>query len=192
MCPLVHGFCLTFIELETPPKEATTLSKKIQWALASTFNPRFIERCSQTRELPQFPIRRYAHLSSKKDFVITRLLIAWSFLALWNLLQISHRHYQKSLQMGDYAPDKERLIRRISEVAAREIFIRLSLPLWQFIPDMLAISAHHYFIAAVAVFFHGSDAIGRWKFPVFGRIKEAYTIRNFWRYTSPQLFLFIG
>ncbi|KAF7921068.1 uncharacterized protein EAE97_011336 [Botrytis byssoidea] len=149
--------------LESPNFSAATFKQRLKWAADAYLNSRQIGTNSQPRNLSLFPMTKFAHLTDPNGIV--------------NILQ---RNYQARLQVGDYGPEKEQFFRRISHVTIREIGIRISLPVLWILPEILSISAHHYFISAVAVFIGGAKAIPGWNYPVYGLLTEAYTIRRYW------------
>lgn len=168
------------LRLESPPSSATTSKLKLKWTVDQHYNPRRIGTTNQPKKLPRFPIQKFACLSDSDVFVISRILMAWFCYLLWRILDIFQGFYQVSLQAGDYGPDKEQLLRRIHQVTLREISIRMVLPIMWILPEMLSISAHHYFVSAVAVFIGGSKSIPDWSYVVYGSVTEAYTIRRYW------------
>ncbi|TGO24775.1 hypothetical protein BPAE_0095g00320 [Botrytis paeoniae] len=168
--------------LESPHPSAATSKQGLKWATDAYLNPRQIGTASQPRNLPLFPITKFAHLTDPNVFVISRLLMAWFHYLLWGIVNDLQRSYQAHLQAGDYGPEKEQVFRRICHVTIREIGIRISLPVLWILPEILSISAHHYFISAVAVFIGGAKGIPGWNYPVYGLLTEAYTIRRYWGY----------
>ncbi|TEY84149.1 hypothetical protein BOTCAL_0020g00240 [Botryotinia calthae] len=168
------------LRLESPHLSAVTSKQRLKWAMDAYLNPRQIGTTSQPRNLPLFPIKKLAHLTNPNVFVISRLLMAWFHYLLWRTVNHLQEHYQAHLQVGDYGSEKEQFFRRICHVTIREIGIRISLPVLWILPEILSISAHHYFISAVAVFIGGAKAIPGWNYPVYGSLTEAYTIRRYW------------
>ncbi|KAF7944181.1 hypothetical protein EAE96_010583 [Botrytis aclada] len=166
--------------LESPHLSAVTSKQKLKWAMDAYLNPRQIGTASQPRNLPLFPITKFAHLMDPNAFVISRLLMAWFHYLLWGMVNDLQRSYQAHLQAGDYGPEKEQFFRRICHVTIREIGIRILLPVLWILPEIISISAHHYLISAVAVFIGGAKAIPGWNYPVYGLFTEAYTIRRYW------------
>lgn len=168
------------LRLESPPSSATTSKLKLKWTVDQHYNPRRIGTTNQPKKLPRFPIQKFAWLSDSDVFVISRILMAWFCYLLWRILDVFQGFYQVSLQAGDYGPDKEQFFRRIHQVTLRETSIRMVLPIMWILPEMLSISAHHYFVSAVAVFIGGSKSIPDWSYVVYGSVTEAYTIRRYW------------
>ncbi|TGO69027.1 hypothetical protein BOTNAR_0016g00220 [Botryotinia narcissicola] len=168
--------------LESPHFSAAILNQRLKWAADAYLNSRQIGTNSQPRNLSLFPMTKFAHLTDPNLFVISRSLMAWFHYLLWGIVNNLQRNYQAHLQVGDYGPEKEQFFRRICHVAIREIGIRISLPVLWILPEILSISAHHYFISAVAVFIGGAKAIPGWNYPVYGLLTEAYTIRRYWGY----------
>ncbi|KAF7880069.1 uncharacterized protein EAF02_007706 [Botrytis sinoallii] len=166
--------------LESPHFSAATFKQRLKWAMDAYLNPRQIGTTSQPRNLSLFPITKFAHLTDPNVFVISRSLMAWFHYLLWGIVNDLQRDYHTHLQVGDYSPEKEQFFRRICHVTIREIGIRISLPVLWILPEILSISAHHYFISAVAVFIGGAKAIPGWNYPVYGLLTEAYTIRRYW------------
>lgn len=162
--------------LESPHFPAATFKQRLKLAMDAYLNPRQIGTTSQPRNLSLFPITKFAHLTDLNVFVISRSLMAWFHYLLWGIVNDLQRKYQAHLQVGDYGPEKEQFFRRICHV------IRISLPVLLILPEILIISAHHYFISAVAVFIVGAKAIPGWNYPVYGLLTKAYTIRRYWGY----------
>ncbi|ATZ58440.1 hypothetical protein BCIN_16g02180 [Botrytis cinerea B05.10] len=179
--------------LESPHLFAATSKQRLKWAMDAYLNPRQIGTTSQPRNLPLFPIKKLAHLTDPNVFVISRLLMAWFHYLLWRIVNHLQDHYQAHLQVGDYGPEKETFFRRICHVTIREIGIRISLPVLWILPEILSVSAYHYFISAVAVFIGGAKAIAGWNYPVYGSLTEAYAIRRYWGYVMfPQYYTTYG
>lgn len=168
--------------LESPPLSATTFGQKVNWAVDQYLNPRQIGTSSQPRNLLLFPLRKFAYLSNPDVFIISRISMSWICYLLWRVLKVFQGFYESNLQIGDYSPDKEQFFRRIGHVTLREIGIRIALPVLAIPLEILSISAHHYFISAVAVFIGGAKAIPGWNYAAYGSFTEAYTMRRYWGY----------
>jgi hypothetical protein len=60
------------------------------------------------------------------------------------------------------------------------------LPKLWILPEMPSLSAHHYFLSAVAVFIGGAKIIPGWNYPLYGSLTDACTIRRYWGYVSTK------
>ena len=160
----------------TPPS-GLDWTKRLLWAVDLVFNPRGIGTDWQVRNLPSFSL-----LPSRRRFIIQRVFSSISFYFMWKAFEVINRYfYIGSLQYGDYSEYKESIIRRLGDVTMHELFIRSWLPLQSFFGVWSRNQYLHSMVSVFAVAF--GDKPQRWP-PLYGHVREAYSLRRFWRYVS--------
>lgn len=124
------------------------------------------------KDLPEFRRGEPAYVPPKKEFLIQRsCTFAWTSSAF--LFAYSR---PLSLWRDDFASPKDQFIRRIFDVSLREwiILIHTTFQVW-FKPYCL-LNAAHSFVSVIAIALGDSPA--HWR-PLFGDIREAYTLQRF-------------
>jgi len=165
----------------TPPSGSRSI-KRLIWAVDLVLNPRGIGTSWQIRNLPAFSKMDPHYVPSRRSFIIQRIatgLILYATLRVYPLIEA--KIYVANLRDGDYSEYKESIIRRIGEVSMHELFVRAWLPLPFF---FTAWCRHQYFHSLVSV---PAVALGdeprRWP-PLYGDVRDAYSLRQFWGYVS--------
>lgn len=126
------------------------------------------------KDLPNFRRGEAAYVPSKKEFLIQRTRTF-----TWAASAIVFNHYRPlALWQDDFASPKDQLLRRIFDVSLREwiILIHTTFQIW-FKPYCL-LNAAHCFVSVIAIALGDSPA--HWR-PLFGDIREAYTLQRFFR-----------
>lgn len=124
------------------------------------------------KDLPSFRRGEPAYVPSKKEFLIQRsCTLAWAASAFL----FAHAR-PLVLWHDDFASPKDQLLRRICDVSLREwiILIHTAFQIW-FKPYCL-LNAAHSFVSVIAIALGDSPA--HWR-PLFGDIREAYTLQRF-------------
>lgn len=124
------------------------------------------------KDLPSFRRGESAYVPSKKEFLIQR---SWTFAWTASAFLVAHSH-PLALWHDDFASPKDQVLRRIFHVSLREwiILIHTAFQIW-FKPYCL-LNAAHCFSSVIAIALGDSPA--HWR-PLFGDIREAYTLRRF-------------
>lgn len=125
-----------------------------------------------TKELPPFSAGESEYVPSRGTFLLARI---WTF--AWTTSAYATVHnYPLNLWTDDFESPKHQLLRRLPDVSAREwvILFYISIYTW-FMPYCLFTAAHS--LASVFAVAFG-DAPINWR-PLFGDIREAYTVQRF-------------
>ena len=163
---------------ESPPSQMTTY-EQLRWLVGVVCNPRGIGKSWQIRNLPSFSRTQNFFRPSRKAFVCRRILQFLLFTVMFEAyFQI---HLLLNPNGDDFTGDKMHFFSRLRDITAREIFIRLWLPFPTYLPMYLEFSSLHCLISVIAVAL-GDDPL-QWP-PLFGDIRDAYTLRRFWGYVS--------
>ena len=80
---------------------------------------------------------------------------------------------------GDYNEEKESILRRLADVKLREIVVRLIMPFQYFIPSYCEMVGSNALVSIIALLL-GSEPRS-WP-PLFGDVRDAWSIRQFWGY----------
>lgn len=158
----------------SPSGVKISFSQKAKWAYRVLANPRGIGTEWQIRNLPLFSEAQW--VPSRRRFLLTQMVACLGFYFLGDL-------YSRSLpfipwQKGDLSPDKVKFFRRLGEVTIRELIVRMFFFVNMFLPQYLLYRAFHSGAAVISVLLLG-DSPADWP-PLFGDIREAYSIRRFW------------
>ena len=135
------------------------------------YNFRWVETHNATPGIPA--PRRYA---SRNRFLIARLgsvLAIYTFNHYYNLVLTT-----APISAHDFLPEKERALRRLSDITLRESLIRTFFIfhfIWGSYAEFEIVHQLHAFIS-VSI---GVDDPEDWP-PLFGSIKDTYTLRQFW------------
>lgn len=124
------------------------------------------------KELPTFSSGDSEFVPPRRAFLLARV---WSFAWTASAFAILHNN-PLDLWPDDFESPKNQLLRRLPDVSAREwiVLFHISISTW-FMPYCLFTAAHSL-VSVVAVAF--GDAPINWK-PLFGDIREAYTLQRF-------------
>lgn len=151
-----------------PPEGADT-RQKIKFGLIALFNSRMN---IETRGLPQFSKTEPNYVPSRLVFLLNRGWAATWTMTVFILLQ----KYPLSLWPDDFESPKTHILRRILEVSPREwvILFYLSFECW--LDSYCLLKAAHSVASVIAV--ACGDEPKNWR-PLFGSIKDAYTVQRF-------------
>jgi hypothetical protein len=161
--------------------------KKLIWAAENvSFNPRGIGMPWQIRNIPPFDRKNPNYVPTRFVFIFQRILIAFLFYAMLEAFGVVNTEiYLPTLQDDDYSQEKESIVRRMGDVSMRELLIRAWLPMDHFFGSVCVFTYQHSLVSAIAVAF--GDKPQRWP-PLLGDIREAYSLRRFWRYVLLSAF----
>jgi hypothetical protein len=165
----------------TPPQGYSRL-KRLSWAIDLLSNPRGIGTTWQIKNLPPFCRKNPTYVPSRRSFIIQRIVGCVFFYAITKTFGIvNEKIYIANLQDGDYSEYKESILRRITDVSMRELFIRAWLPLDTLCTIWWQHQYLHCLVSAIAVIL--GDEPRRWP-PLYGSIKDVYSLRQFWGYVG--------
>ena len=176
--PLPHSPTPT---TRTFPTKASSTSSSWNWTAAYKllYNSRWIGTRNRSPDVPA--PRKYR---SRTTFLIARFFSAVAIYTFHHYysLALSTRtppfHLWAPLGPGDFSPDKQYAFRRLGEMTLRENGVRLLFIfhfIWTAYSELEFVHHVHAFIA-VAI---GYDNPEDWP-PLYGSIKETYTLRRFW------------
>ncbi|MCJ1464441.1 hypothetical protein MMC07_003054 [Pseudocyphellaria aurata] len=133
----------------------------------------FNSRCEiPAKELPAFSARDSEYFPSRKAFLLTRIrTFAWTTGAF----AIVH-NIPLNFWTDDFQSPKDQLLRRLPEVSAREWTILFHCTISLYLMPYCLFTAAHSLVSVVAVAF--GDAPMHWR-PLFGDLREAYTVQRF-------------
>ncbi|GAB7332246.1 hypothetical protein MBLNU13_g04095t1 [Cladosporium sp. NU13] len=83
------------------------------------------------------------------------------------------------IRWGDIHPSKEQMVRRLDQVTARELYIRLTLTVYASPVKQLQLVLWHNILALCFVATRLEDP-NEWLVPLYGNPSEAYTLRRYW------------
>ena len=175
---LYANYFLVLMKATPPPRSSWT--SRLLWAVDLVLNPRGIGTTWQVRNLPPFSKRDPKYVPSRCIFIIQRIATGLQFYVMMKAFTVVDAEiYNASLQDGDYNEYKESIIRRIGDVSMRELFIRAWLPLQNVFGVWSRNQYLHCLVSVIAVTF--GDKPRRWP-PLYGNIRDAYSLRRFWGY----------
>lgn len=152
----------------TPPEGAST-KQRIKFGFAALFDSR---TGIAARSLPHFSEKDPNYIPSRVEFLQHRIwALTWTT-SVFFLLQ----RYPLSLWPDDFESPKNHILRRILDVSPREWIILLYVSFECWMDSYCLITAAHSLASVIAV--ACGDEPKNWK-PVFGSIKEAYTVQRF-------------
>lgn len=157
----------------TFPEKASSVASSWNWVAAYKllYNFRWIGTRNVAPDIPA--PRRY---TSRAKFLAARLS---SVIAIYTLQQCYNVGVAISpLSADDFLPQKEHVLRRLATVSFREIVIRCFFIIhfvWGSYAEFEFVHQLHAFVT-VSI---GLDDPEDWS-PLFGSIKEAFTLRRFW------------
>lgn len=171
----------------TPPPGSSSIDR-LKWTVDLVSNPRGIGTPWQARNLPAFSRKDPHYVPSRRRFIIQRIATGLTFYAMLKTFNLAQEKiYFANLQSGDYSEYKESIVRRIGEVSPHELFIRAWLPLSSFFALWCRYQYWHSSVSVIFVIL--GDEPRRWP-PLYGSLRDAYSLRQFWRYGS-VLFYFL-
>lgn len=163
---------------ESPPPQMTKYNQ-LRWAAGVVFNPRGIGKPWQIRNMPSFSRTNKSFRHSRGAFIWKKFL---QFLLFSVILEVYDAINLKfHLKQDDFAHGKIHLFSRLKDVTLRETNIRLWLPFMTYLPMYLEYSSLHCLVSVIAVAL--GDDPAQWP-PLYGDLRDAYSIRNFWGYVK--------
>ena len=161
-----YWLCLAKLSPPADRKSGT----QIRWAFHQLFNPRW---SVSTSHLPPFDEGDPDSSPSKVSFLARKVWdLAWTTTLIYLF-----EAYSPKLYIEDFTDVSDGYLHRLSSVTLREITIRTYLTIASLSIPYLTLRAAHNIAGSLAVAF--GDSPGGWR-PLFGGIKEAYTMRRFY------------
>jgi hypothetical protein len=178
---LNHILVLT---MATPPS-GSNAAGRLKWAYELLLNPRGIGSSSQNGKIPPFSRRNPNYVPSRYGFITRRLVTALITFTIYKTYREVKGVYFFALRDGDYGEEKRGIIRRLGTggVSMRELYIRAWLAVDYLLTGHCILRTLHSMASAFAVAL--GDEPRRWP-PLLGDIREAYSLRRFWRHVFPQ------
>ncbi|PGH28362.1 hypothetical protein GX50_08900 [[Emmonsia] crescens] len=158
---------------------------KVRWSLDRVINKRRINRVDQTRHVPYFDSSRPHHTPSRRSFLLFRTVRC---ILLYLALDLITSQPLEDAQVK-FAPGKERIFARImaKDISPAEIGETFGMIMAHSICGYTTLLAGYDFFSLVAVGLCKGQ-VSDWR-PLFGDIRQVYTIRTFWRKFWHQLLL---
>ncbi|CAJ2503691.1 Uu.00g110850.m01.CDS01 [Anthostomella pinea] len=178
---VIYGSHFLYLTLRSPPPSAVTLRQKANWCVKLLSSPR------DPRHQPPFSRRDPAYVPSRGRFVVSQLLKILFCAVLEELFDSLNERFDASLLPGDYSPAKTVFVRRVLLGAPwqwREVWIRAWFPLVFVIPQYAFKTTEYCYFSLIAIFVFGDDHRD-WR-PLFGDLRDTYTLRRFWGNFEPQ------
>jgi hypothetical protein len=189
---LSHMACALCAEKYVLPRDDTMGWKA---AYKMLFNARWINTNRQAPDILQHPQseaeKEYHQEStgyfkkrkmSRGKFLRNRVLSVTTIYAIntmyHHVFLVPHPEYYQELSMSDVLPSKQTYIRRFPNVTGRETMVR-SILVFHFLWSPWAVLTGIHDILAFAFVAATLDEPEDWP-PLYGRLSETYTIRDFW------------
>lgn len=174
---LYSNYYLCIIKESQPPQ--MTKYNQLRWVIGLVFNPRGIGKPWQISNIPPFSRTNKSFCPSRRTFIGKRVLL---FLVFSVMLEVYDAiHLQLNLKQDDFTDEKIRFFSRLKDVTQREMIVRLWLPFATYLPMYLEYSSLHCIVSVIAVAF-GDDPL-QWP-PLYGDLRDAYSLRRFWGYVK--------
>jgi hypothetical protein len=176
---LLYSSYFLCLEPISPPSTAQSFLQKAVWIFKCVAsNPRGIGTPWELKHLSPFSRSNPSYIPSRTSFLISRTSTCIFFMILSAAFQrIDETYYWPLLHSGEYAPEREHILRRLPNVDIREILIRLYLPLQYHLPAYSTISWAHAVLSIIGVVL--GDEPASWP-PLFGSLTDAYSLRRFY------------
>ncbi|EGC45427.1 conserved hypothetical protein [Histoplasma capsulatum var. duboisii H88] len=156
---------------------------KVRWSVDIAINKRHINRADQTRNVPLFDSSRPQHVPSRRSFLLFR---AARFILLYLALDLITSQPLEDAQ-AKFAAGKERIFTRVlaRDISPAEIGEALGIIMAHCVCGYMSLLLGYDIFSLVAVGLCGGR-VSDWR-PLFGDIRQVYTIRTFWRYVMSRI-----
>lgn len=148
--------------------------------LRATDSISFLRACRvlQNPRWLTIPTKRSRVTTSEYFSFCTRKLI--NIICCHALMELLEQISPKAdIRWGDIHPSKEQMVRRLYQVTARELYIRLTLTVYASPVKQLQLVLWHNILALFFVATRLEDP-NEWLVPLYGNPSEAYTLRRYW------------
>ncbi|OJD23032.1 hypothetical protein ACJ73_05611 [Blastomyces percursus] len=158
---------------------------KVRWSLDIAVNKRRINHADQTRNVPYFDSSRPHHIPSRRSFLLFR---AARFILLYLVFDLITSQPLEDAQVK-LGPGKDRIFSRLmaNDISPAEIGETVGILVGHCICGYISLLIGYDFFSLVAVGLRGAE-VSDWR-PLFGDIRQVYSIRTFWRRFWHQLLL---
>ena len=144
---------------------------ELKWSMDMLFSARW---GVSSKMLPPFRRKDRSYIPTKARFLVTR---SWDLIWTAALIYVIN-HYRLNIWPDDFTTVPDGFLRRIPSVTAREWVIRIYIAIVGKFEPYLALRAGHSLVSIIGVGVLG-DIPERYP-PLFGSVKEAYSVRRFY------------
>lgn len=164
---LYSNYLINIRKITAPPDKGRV--QALWWALQHCFNPR---TGIAIEDLPSFRVGDPRYAPPTAIFLVQRIwTLAWTVGGY-----LFFRRNPLVYHLEDFQSPKDQIIRRLADVSLREWMILLHTAFTAWFMPYCVLTAVHSFISVVAV--ACGDTPRNWR-PLFGDIREAYTVQRF-------------
>ena len=164
--------------------ETPTTWKRLQWGLFTTTSWRNPATPWEVKNVPVFDSRDPKRVPSRASFLVHKLLTLVLCFLFIDLLGIAPQDPEHNAVA--FAWQKVGIFSRLSDITAEDMAIRVVVTLVGWTSIFCVLNALHCILAILAVA-TGMTGVDVWP-PMFGSLKDCYSIRQFWGYVSPLFF----
>jgi len=164
-----------------PPKEYLTSNiKRGWWGLQALFSPRFLPRTRNaiTAKKDDDSVEKKKEQGeepSRYKFLLQHILVV----VIAYQLDKQRNKLPNDVDYVDIIYPKEQFFRRLPDVTLKDLKVRLYMVLYSLGGTWCDFNLAHSACALVAVGIF-NDTVSNWP-PLFGSVRDAYTMRRFWR-----------
>lgn len=169
---LHSNYMINIRKVKAPPGKSKL--QALRWALQCCFSPR---TGIAVEDLPSFHVGDPQYVPSAAQFLIQR---TWTLAWTMGGYVLFHRH-PLVYYVEDFQSPKNQIVRRLGDINLREWMILLHTAFTGWFEPYCILTAVHSFSSVVAV--ACGDAPRNWR-PLFGDIREAYTVQRFFGYVD--------
>ena len=173
-----------------PGKKETTVWSRLKWGLCVITAWRYTATPWEVKNVPPFHPHDPKRLPSRSRFLGDSAMVMTLCLFFLDLMSLGDEPEMNPIM---FAPEKVGFFARLSEISAEEATMRVVVTLAFWFSVYCVLQAFYSFMAIIAV-----DArvttLGVWP-PLFGSVKDCYSIRQFWGFVTPRhifLMVFVG
>ncbi|KAF2009043.1 hypothetical protein BU24DRAFT_474509 [Aaosphaeria arxii CBS 175.79] len=152
-----------------------TATKRLSWGTAHIFDSRGSGNPWEVKNVPRFSTNDPHYIPTKNEFLIRNILICLSSTILLDIVRPSADSSQNEKLFADH---KIYFFSRLGSVTVEEISIRFLTTLASTVMTYLLFQAM-YSAGAVVMVGLGMSRPDRWR-PLFGDIREVYSLRRSW------------
>lgn len=164
---LYSNYLVNICKLTAPPKQSRI--QTLTWGLQRCFDPRF---GIAIEHLPSFRVGDARFVPRRARFLMQRIwTLAWTVGGY-----LLFRRHRLDLYLDDFQSPKDQIIRRLAHVSAREWMVLFQMAFLGWFMPYCVLTASHSLASVVAV--ACGDEPRNWR-PLFGDIREAYSVQRF-------------
>ena len=155
--------------------ESASKWQRLKFGIWVAFSQRYIGSPWQARNVPAYDSSRPSYVPTRQRYCLTKLR---SILISYLLLDIMSQASRPDQNPILFADDKIPLLSRWNEVTLEEIIVRFSASIGFWIGVFLFVHLYYSTLSLISVL-SGIDKPEN-RGPLFGSVKDAYTLRRFW------------